>query len=321
MKKLYKISILIVSLFVISHSAYADTSISHICDDGGLATAVVNISKNSFSTIQTNFTASGQIQSTCSPRNMNLTVRNNDDITTYTLIPEVGTEILINPGIYPQYPRTQTFQSPTAEGIYNVHFELGVNEPEPLVDLCPDATNPNPAFVGVQNPLPAWAEIRNGLCKIKISADVVYQCVSGRAKYTLTFDRPVPDNMMIYVSYLMKGPFNNPPADHLAFTSTYYNFQFEPVTTNNTDGYGTYINLTKGMTSYITPYPKLSTGPQEDPYQSTTNEQQCLDAGSLSYARTSAVYFKVSFKNPDYVTDFRLKNYTGPVSGFHYANQ
>ena len=311
---------IVLAVFSASHSASADSYISHTCDDLGIVTATVNISQNSFTTVAPmTFTASGYITSFCGPRNMKLTAQNNNG-TIVTLIPET----YINPGRYPEVGTKQAaFQSPALSGIYDVHFELGVNEPDAQVDLCPDATNPNPLFQGVQTTLPPGGFIASdGKCKIKVSADVTYQCTSGKVKYTMAFDRPVPADMMVYVAYLMNGPFNNPKADHLAFTSQYYNFQFEPVTTNNTDGYGTYINLTKGMTSHTTPYPKLSNGAQENPYQSSSNVQECLDAGSLAYARTSAVYFKVSPNSSDiYVTDFRLKNYTGPVSGFHYANQ
>lgn len=127
------ILLLVIAIFSVSHSASADTYINHTCNDGGLATATVNITPPGpfLMFYQSNFTASGQIQSTCGPRNMNLTAQNNSG-PVYNLIPET----FINPGIYPQYPVTQNFQSPAgAPNIFAVHFKLGVDEPlaDPLM--------------------------------------------------------------------------------------------------------------------------------------------------------------------------------------------
>lgn len=180
-------------------------------------------------------------------------------------------------------------------------------EAPPSVDLCPDATNPDPVFAGVQNPLPSDVTIIDGLCKIKISAAVTYWCSAtnsqGSVRYTFSFDRPVPADMMIYVAWTSSGNYQN-NIKHIATTSQYYNFQFPPATNEN-DNHGVWIYLTKGMTSYITPFPKLSNVAAESPYQDINNFEACLDHMSSEY-KTSGSYFKVGNNAPNiYVTDFR----------------
>lgn len=205
-------------------------------------------------------------------------------------------------------------------------------EPAP-VDLCPDATNPNPLFQGIQTTLPPGGFIdSNGKCKIRISAGVQYQCSNGgngRIRLTMNFDRPVPEDMMIYVAKRSDGAYQNchsgipgyetsyQPCSYLVTTSSYYNFRFPgPV---GDVGQGSYLSLLQGMTTHTTPLPNLSSGPRESNDQAT--DIACWDNYTNGY-KTAAMYFKVGNNDPDiYVTDFRLSNYNSQTPNLQFINQ
>jgi hypothetical protein len=130
-------SSILIAVFAFTHSASAASSqYSHTCSDGGTVTTTVTTSQDGPFNVNSLVTLSisGQILSTCTPRNINLTAQNNG-ATPVTVTGNVIPTTFFT-GLFPIVPInifSSSFSVPNPAGTYEMHFVTGVEEPNPVI--------------------------------------------------------------------------------------------------------------------------------------------------------------------------------------------